>query len=53
LPFTDHDDRFVVATLRAFTSPAVHVYSVEDIIFDTNAEAGTAVSVDGVIMDAV
>ena len=53
LSFTDHDDQFVVATLRVFTSPAVHVYSVGGIIVDTNAEAGKAVGVDGVAMEAV
>ena len=48
-----HDDRFVVTTLPAFTGPDVHVYSVDGVIVDTNAETGTAVGVGGVTMDVV
>ena len=39
--------------MPAFTGLDVHVYSVEDVIVDTNAETGTVVGVGGVTMDVV
>ena len=44
---------FTITTLPAYTGPEVHVYSVEDVIVDINAETGTAVAVEGVAMDVV
>ena len=47
-----NDDHFSITTLPSYTGPEVHVYSVDGAIVDVNAETGTAVDVDGMIMES-
>ena len=42
---------FSVTTLPTYTGPVVHVYSIEDVVVDVNAECNTAVGTDGINME--
>ena len=44
-------DHFSVTTLPTYTGPDVHVYSIEDVVVDVNAECNTAVGTDGIDME--
>ena len=46
-----NDDHFSITTLPSYTGPEVHIWSVEDIIVDVNAETATVVGVEGVEME--
>ena len=44
-------DHFSVTTLPTYTGPDVHVYNIEDVVVDVNAECNTAVGTDGIDME--
>ena len=44
-------DHFSVTTLPIYTGPDVHVYNIEDVVVDVNAECNTAVGTDGIAME--
>ena len=44
-------DHFSVTTLPVYTGPDVHVYNIEDVIVDVNAECNAAVGTDGIAME--
>ena len=44
-------DHFSVTTLPTYTGPDVHVYSIEDVVVDVNAECNTAVGTGGIDME--